>query len=74
MKFRWIQPLYGFDPGIDHVAVPDNAGRVLREMADGLVPSQELLAIYIPEGTDEVYAVGAMKGRPPRGFPLTVRR
>lgn len=63
MKFRWIEPLYGFEPGIDHIAVPASAEGVLHEMADELVGTDDLIAIYIPEGTENVYGAGAMKGR-----------
>ena len=32
-------------------------------MSDELLATGDLLGIYIPEGTDDVYEVGAMKGR-----------
>lgn len=63
MRFRWIEPLYGFEAGIDHIAVPGNAEGALHEMAEELVGTDGLIAIYVPEGTEEVYEPGEMRGR-----------
>ena len=32
-------------------------------MADELVGTKDLIAIYVPEGTEDVYEPGAMRGR-----------
>lgn len=63
MKFRWIEPLYGFAPDLEHVAVPASAERILLKMADELVGTDDLVAIYIPEGTDEAWEADSMRGR-----------
>jgi hypothetical protein len=63
MRFRWIEPMYGFKVENGHVAVPANAEAALREMAGELAGTDDLVGIYVPEGTDEVYEVGAMRGR-----------
>lgn len=60
---RWITPLYGFGPDCEHIGVPENARAPLQAMAGELVATQGLAAIYIPEGTEEVYEPGAMRGR-----------
>ncbi len=60
---RWITPLYGFGSDCEHIGVPENARAPLQEMADELVGTSGLAAIYIPEGTEEVYEAGAMRGR-----------
>ena len=74
MRFRWIEPLYGFDAEIDHIAVPGNAEKALIEMADELVGTEDLIAIYIPEGTEEVYEPGEMRGRLVGGVRLLEMR
>jgi len=63
MKFLYLTPLYGFGPDHRHIAVPANAEKKLREMGDRLAGADDAVAIYIPEGTDDVYQVGNMKGR-----------
>ena len=63
MRFRYLQPLYGFGPDLTHVAVPHVAEEKLLEMAHDLVGSDDLVAIYIPEGTEEVYRPGNRRGR-----------
>lgn len=60
---RWVTPLYGFGPDCGHIGVPENARAPLQEMANELVGSRGLVAIYIPEGTEEVYQPGGMRGR-----------
>jgi hypothetical protein len=68
VRFQWIEPLYRFEAAIDHIAVPGSAEATLLEMADELVGTGDLIAIYIPEGTDEAHEAGAKKaaswGRP----------
>ena len=63
MRFRYIEPLYGFDANQSHIAVPETAIGALRTMVDDLLGTDDLIAIYIPEGTDDVYQPGAMRGR-----------
>src|SRR5262245_53142467 len=61
--FRWITPMYGFDADCDHVGVPENARKSLIEMSKQLVGTTSLIAVYIPEGTEDVYKAGDLKGR-----------
>jgi len=63
MRFRWIEPMYGFEVEDGHVAVPANAEAALLEMAEDLGGTDDLVAIYVPEGTEDVYEPGAMRGR-----------
>lgn len=60
---RWITPLYGFGTDCDHIGVPENARVPLQEMANELVGSSGLVAIYIPEGTEDRFQPGGMRGR-----------
>ena len=62
---RYIGPLYGFGPDIDHIAVGDNAKArtTLSEMGQELPGTDRLIAIYIPESTDEAYQPGLQSGR-----------
>jgi len=60
---QWITPLYDFGPDYEHIGVPENAREPLIEMANELVGTSGLVAIYIPEGTKDVYAPGGMRGR-----------
>ena len=70
MKFRYLEPLYGFSAEQPHIAVSDRGEAKLREMAEALVGSDDLVAIYIPEGTEEVYQPGNMRGRVVGGVQL----
>ena len=63
MAFRYLEPMYGFSAEQTHVAVSDGAQKKLLQMADALLGTDDLIAIYIPEGTEEVYQVGNMRGR-----------
>lgn len=60
---RWITPLDGFDDECEHLGAPENARALLRQMANELVGTTGLVAIYIPEGTEDVYEPGGMRGR-----------
>ena len=64
-KLRYIEPLYGFGEGISHIAVGDSAKAqaTLAQMGEELPGTNDLVAIYIPEGTDEAYQAGNQKGR-----------
>src|SRR5438132_1359218 len=55
--------MYGLGREQEHIAVPANAEAKLKQMAGRLVGSDDLIAIYIPEGTDDVYQVGNKRGR-----------
>jgi hypothetical protein len=63
MRIRWIEALYGFSLDQTHVAVTANARGPLLKMADELVGTDNLVAIYVPEGTEDVYEPGNMRGR-----------
>ncbi len=63
MRIRYIHPLYDFDAGITHVAVPEIGLNSLRGMAQNLVGTNDLAAIYIPEGTSEAYSERNKHGR-----------
>ena len=60
---RWITPLYGFGSECTHIGVPESARAVLHEMANELIGTTGLVAIYIPEATADVYQPGGMRGR-----------
>src|SRR5438309_7714064 len=60
---RWIIAQYGFGPGETHIGVPENGRTQLQQMADELVETSGLVAIYIPLGTPDGYEPGGMCGR-----------
>lgn len=60
---RWITPLYGFELSCKHIGVPENARARLQSMANELIGGAGLVAIYIPEGTEDVYEAGRLRGR-----------
>jgi hypothetical protein len=60
---QWITPMYGFGPDCEHIGAPESARVPLVDMASELIGASGLVAIYIPEGTEEVYEPGAMLGR-----------
>jgi len=60
---RWITPLYDFGPDCEYIGVPENARVRLQEMTNELVGTSALVAIYIPEGTNDVYQPGSKHGR-----------
>lgn len=64
---RWIEAVYGI-PEVEadnrmHIAVPETARTALLGMADDLVGTNQLIAHYVPEGTEDVYRPGAKRGR-----------
>jgi hypothetical protein len=63
MRFRYIAPQYGFPPDFDHIAVPAGAEDILERMRRELVGTDDLIAIYIPEGTEAGYPADRMRGR-----------
>jgi len=70
MGFRYIQSLYDYEPGIRHIAVPERGKEKLRSMTDNLSGTDDLVAIYIPEGTEKVYEPGDKRGRVMGGVRL----
>ena len=63
MKIKWLQALYDFGPHLNHIAVTVDVRRKLVKMAECLAGTEDLVGIYIPEGTQDVYKPGAMRGR-----------
>lgn len=64
-QISWIQPLFHHEEESKHtiVGVAEQHKTQLLMMADKLVSSGDVLATYIPEGTDYGYTVGSMHGR-----------
>lgn len=64
---RWIEAVFGRpspdEHGVTHIAVPENGERKLRQMADELVGTSGMVALYVPEGTEETYKPGIKRGR-----------
>ena len=60
---RWIIAQYGFGPDETHIGVPENGRARLQELANELVRTSGLVAIYVPEGTEDIYQPGEMRGR-----------
>ncbi len=66
MEVIYIEPLYGFDTSVTHIAVGEGkaARKTLLEMGNELAGAQELLiAIYIPESTPQAYGVSDQAGK-----------
>jgi hypothetical protein len=63
VDIRWIAPMFGFDANCTHLGVPENGKSKLLDMSDRVVGRSVLVAIYIPEGTEDVYQAGAKRGR-----------
>jgi hypothetical protein len=63
MRFRYLTALYGFSANQSHIAVPDLGEKKLCEMGNDLAGGDDLVAIYIPEGTEDVYHPGNKRGR-----------
>lgn len=62
-RIVYLEAMYGLGRDQEYIAVPGNAVDKLKQMADRLVGKDDLIAIYIPEGTDDVYQVGNRRGR-----------
>jgi hypothetical protein len=64
---QWIEAVFGSpkpdDTNLTHVAVPGNARPPLLDMVGELVGTNGLVALYVPEGTEDVYKPGPMRGR-----------
>lgn len=60
---RWISAHYGFTAECTHLAAPANGRPALENMVTDLLGASGLVAIYIPEGTAEVYHANDMRGR-----------
>ena len=70
MGFRYIQSLYDYPDGIAHIAVPEIGEKQLQKMAGDTCGTDDLVAIYIPEGTGEAYEPGDKRGRIVGGVKL----
>ncbi len=62
-RLLFLEPMYGFSAEQEHIAVAAKAEDMLKKMAARLVGTDDLIAIYIPEGTEDVYQVGSKRGR-----------
>ncbi len=62
-KISWIQPLFHYADKFTVVGVSEKHQEQLKKMAEELIQSEDLMATYVPEGTDEGYNVGKMHGR-----------
>ncbi|MBN8226086.1 hypothetical protein JYK02_01020 [Corallococcus macrosporus] len=60
---RYLEAMFGLGPEQEHIAVPAKAGVKLKEMVDDLLGTDDMIAIYIPEGTDDVYQNEGQRGR-----------
>jgi hypothetical protein len=64
---RWIEAVFGNPAaGRDystHIAVPTNGRAQLHAMAAELAGTDGLVALYVPEGTEDVYQPGPRRGR-----------
>ncbi len=62
LKISYIAPDYGFDEKITHIGAPENAKKNLEMMGQAIAGSNQLVAIYIPLGTDDAYQVNNARG------------
>ena len=64
---RWITAVFGTpetrEERRSHIGVPGSGRSALQKMADELIGTQGQVALYVPEGTDEVYRPGDKRGR-----------
>ena len=60
---RWIQAFFRLPADCRHVAVPESGRAALQAMAVDLVRTPGQVAIYIPEGTEDIYRPGPSRGR-----------
>jgi hypothetical protein len=70
MRFRYIAAQCGFGRHFDHIAVPASAEKILTEISDALVGTDDLLAIYIPKNTQAGYPADDMRGKVVGGVSL----
>jgi len=63
MAFRYIEPMFGFTAQQSHVCVPVGAEKTLDEMVEALLDTEDLIAVYIPEGTQDYWKAGTARGR-----------
>jgi hypothetical protein len=63
MVFRYIEAMFGFAADTPHVCVPVGGEPMLRTLVKDLLGTEGVIAVYIPEGTQDVYRAGAMRGR-----------
>ncbi len=62
-EIQWITPLYGFGANCCQIGVTESARDILGKMAKELLETDGLIAIYIPEGTPNIYNPEATRGR-----------
>lgn len=62
-SIRYLLAHYGFSPEHPHIAVPSGAREVIQKIGEELSGTQDLIAIYIPEGTEDHYNPGKARGR-----------
>jgi hypothetical protein len=55
--------MYGLERDQSHVAVPVGAEKKLNEMAEQLVGTDDLIAIYVPMNTPPVYGGDDLRGK-----------
>jgi hypothetical protein len=64
---RWLEAVFGRpqpdSTGLTHVAVSEGARSKLQQMAGELVGTNRLVALYVPETTEEVWHPGDKRGR-----------
>ena len=63
MLIRYLAGQYGFPADFDHIATVRQGEEKLLEMARDLLLTGDLLAIYIPEGTDGEFATAGPEQR-----------
>ena len=60
---RWLTAVYRAPEDRTSIGAPKTAHAKLSEMAGELVGTSGLVALYVPEGTDDVYDPGGKRGR-----------
>jgi len=64
MRYRYFEAFYGFSPTMSYIAVSKSARAKLDRMAEELLRSGDLIAIYVPIGSDPCYpAAKGLGGR-----------
>lgn len=63
IDIRWIAPAFGYGEHIAHLGTPEQGRSALLEIGKTLVGTNQLVGIYIPESTEDVYQVQTMRGR-----------
>jgi hypothetical protein len=63
MAVLWLSPLFSLTRDLKQICVEKNSKDQLCTMAKELAGSEDLLAIYVPLSSEEIYRPGAQKGR-----------